>query len=199
MVSRIETKVGIRVKIVWESRVVRIEHLQARTGRSYVPLQRRTLKLSSHAYLYVKKMPLRPHVFLLGRKAVPVLADEGVARPEHLFWRVGHSEITDLFLKHSLMVTDFLTMLKRASQDSPLEVVHWQDGRPLLDRVAFTNSFGKKKPWPVWPDSFFTLQDSRREDGANLSHFFLEADRATSGGEFYVGSTRSCLFRRRTR
>ena len=77
------------------------------------------------------------------------------------------------------MIVDIHVILALAARESTFRLIAWREGRELFDSVSVSDHHGVQK-LPVRPDAFFTLEDSRRPEGANRAHFFLEADRSTA-------------------
>jgi hypothetical protein len=73
---------------------------------------------------------------------------------------------------------DHHVLLVLAGKAGRLGLVQWQEGRGLFDSVVIRDPDGGRK-LPVRPDAFFTMEDRRRNAGANLFSFFLEIDRST--------------------
>jgi len=89
-------------------------------------------------------------------------------------------ELKPLFLKHSLLISDFrviLTLALRKKRESKL--VSWRE-EDITDAVYLE---GQKLP--ISPDAFFTI-----EDGNDLLHFFLEADRSTMKDQRFLDKMR---------
>lgn len=166
-------------KLIYQYRLVRLEHLCALTGRSGKRLHRRIFKLVRHRYLSVIKLPQQKHIYALAKRALPVLVEQGTADPEVLAKRIRIHELKELFLKHEMMVVDIHAVLSLATAGSgDLHLVDWQEGRKLHDYVSISDYDGLTR-LPVRPDASFTLEDSRRPEGKNRSNFFLEADRSS--------------------
>ena len=73
------------------------------------------------------------------------------------------------FLKHSLLISEFRVILTLALKNKKKsKLLNWQEEN-LFDTV-----FLEGERLPISPDAFFTI-----EDGDDLLHFFLEANRST--------------------
>lgn len=166
------------LKAVFEFRFLRREHLSALTGRPAKRLHRRLLALVENGYLLVTRLPQQKHIYSLGRAGVAALIAEGVIRDETAFRRIRTSELKELFLKHEMMIVDQHVRLRLAERVGELRLVYWEEGRGLFDAVMIADRHGLAK-LPVRPDAFFTLEDTRRDEGNNRFHFFLEIDRST--------------------
>jgi len=165
---------------VYQCRLVTIEHLIVLTGRSRRVVNRRLVKLTDQKYLYRKRsFPFMKYVYTINRAAATELVERGVASKETLDLRVRLHELTELFLRHALMLTDVHVALEVASRGSPIKLVEWREGKELYDSVILLED-GERKKYPVRPDAFFTLQDTRRPGGKNMADFFLEVDRSTT-------------------
>jgi len=164
------------LKLLFEYRILRIDHLIALTERHHKAIHRRLFKLIEQRYVSRIKLPGQKHLYTIGKEAVPVLVQHGIdARP------YSH-ELKELFLKHFLMIVDIHTALALATRGSPIKLAAWKQGDELHDSVTI-RSHGEEQRIPVWPDAFFTLEDTRRPPGKNRVHFFLEADRSTTAHE----------------
>jgi hypothetical protein len=166
-------------RLVSEYRFLRREHLCALTSRPEKRLHRRIYKLVERGYLARIRLPQQKHIYALGRAAIPVLVEKGIASPEILTQRLRTHELKELFLKHEMLIVDIHVILSLAARDGPIQLVDWREGRELHDSVTIADYTGQTR-LPVCPDAFFILEDSRRSVGANRAHFFLEADRSTA-------------------
>ena len=138
----------------------------------------RLLKLVQYRFLTVIRIPQQKHIYGLGKSALPILVEEGIAEEGILAHRIRMRELKELFLKHEMLIVDIHVMFTLAAQGRELKPVAWKEGRELHDTVTVDMVDGQRR-LPVRPDAFFSLEDSRRSAGANRAHFFLEADRST--------------------
>jgi len=165
------------LRLVYEHRFLRRDHLSAITGRHPKRLHRRLLKLVSSKHLTTIRLPQQKHIYGIGRMAIPVLVGEGFTSVDFLEQRLRTSELKPLFLNHEMMIVDVHVALTLAS--SATRLTSWREGRELYDTVRVVDHKGSAE-LPIRPDAFFTLLDSRRPDGSNRAHYALEADRSTS-------------------
>lgn len=166
------------LKLLYEYRLLRREHLSALTQRPAKRLHRRLFKLVQNGYLTTIRLPQQKHIYGLGRAALPALVEQGTADPEILTQRLRIHELKELFLKHEMMIVDIHVMLALAGRAGDLQLCAWREGRELYDSVAVTDHDGIHK-LPIRPDAFFSIEDSRRPAGENRAHRFLEADRSS--------------------
>lgn len=166
------------LKAVFEFRFLRREHVSALTDRPAKRLHRRLLALVENGYLLVTRLPQQKHIYSLGKAGVTALIAEGVIKDKTAFNRIRTSELKELFLKHEMMIVDQHVRLRLAGRVGVLRLVYWEEGRGLFDAVMIADQQGLVK-LPVRPDAFFTLEDTRRDEGKNHFHFFLEIDRST--------------------
>ena len=166
---------------IYQLRFATNDHLIPLTGRSQRKLNGRLEKLTREKYLYRRRGSLSErYIYTLNKKAAPILVERGVAPKEIIDSRVRLGELKELFLKHALMLADILTMLMLASRNSPIKLIDWREGKTdVYDSVTVFEK-GERVKYPVRPDAFLTLQDTRRPEGKNKSNFFLEADRSTT-------------------
>lgn len=176
--------------VVHEYRFVRREHLSLLTGRDPKRLHRRLLKLVQNGYLAATRLPQQKHIYSLGRVGITALVTEGVIKDETAFRRIRTSELKELFLKHEMMIVDFHVVLRLAEAAGELRLVHWEEGRGLFESVIVVDRQGFVN-LPVRPDAFFTIEDTRRDDGQNRFHFFLEIDRSTMPHTVFRGKIRA--------
>ena len=167
------------LRLIYEYRLLRTEHVSALTLRSPKKIHGRLLKLLQRRYITVIRLPQQKHIYALGKEALPILVEQGIASPEILDERLRARELKDLFLKHEMMIVDLHVILTVAGKENVLKLVGWRQGRELYDSVTVADQTGTNK-LPVRPDAFFTVEDTRRPAGANRAHFFLEADRSTA-------------------
>jgi hypothetical protein len=167
------------LKMIYQHRFLRREHISALTGRPLKRLHRRLFKLLGNGYLTSIRLPQRKHIYALGRAALPVLVEQGTASPALVTERLRAHELKELFLKHEMMIVHIHVLLSLAGRKSVLKLIDWREGRELHDSVTVADYDGLTK-LPIRPDAFFTLEDSRRLPGANRASFFLEADRSTA-------------------
>ena len=169
------------IQLVHRFNLVTVYHLTALTGRLRQKVNDALIKLTAHGYLYRRRFPFKPYLYTINKKALPLLIEHGTDPadlPADI--RIRTHELTELFLKHTLMVVDIHVALARASENHHINLTRWQEhGQKLYDSVTF-NDNGERRKLPVRPDAFFTLEDSTNENGANQTHIFLEADRSTT-------------------
>jgi hypothetical protein len=170
---------------VYEHRFATIDHLIALTNRTHKRLHRRILKLVERKYLSRLVLPMRKHIYTLGRAAIPVLVERGTAPKDLMDARLRQQELKELFLNHAMMIVDVHTALTLATRRSNIKLVAWKEGQELFDSVTIREQ-GRAFRIPVRPDAFFTLEDSTRPPGKNRVHFMLEADRSTTTHERFL-------------
>jgi hypothetical protein len=163
-------------RLVYQHRLLRIDHLNALTGRSARRLHRRLFRLRDKGYLTSIRLPQQKHIYALGLKAVPLLVEHGIAEPALLAERLRTHELKELFLKHELMIVDVHVALACATRGGKLKLHGWREGKDLFDSVTVFDHAGAVK-LPIRPDAFFALQES--EPDTRQIHYFLEADRST--------------------
>jgi hypothetical protein len=166
-------------RLVLQHRFLRREQLSILTRRPPKRLHRRLLILVKRGFLTTLRFPLQKHIYGIGRAAMPVLAEQGMTNEDLLDQRLRTSELSELFLKHEMMIVDIHVILTTASYQGAVRLVDWREGRELYDFVVAADHKGSGR-LPVRPDAFFTIEDSRRPEGANRAHFALEADRSTA-------------------
>ncbi len=162
----------------YKHRLITIDHISALTGREPKRINERLYRLSERKYLYRRQPPLAKYIYTVDRASVPILTERGVAPNEELNLQVRNlREMSELFLKHALMLTDIRVALVLASRDNPVRLQSWKEGKKLNDRVIFRED-GKEQKVPVRPDAFVCLKDVRQPD--KPMYYALEADRSTT-------------------
>jgi hypothetical protein len=161
---------------LFEYRMLRIDHLELLTGRSYEALKHRLADLAGAGYVTCKRRPFQKHIFALGRDAVAHLVEQGIAPKETLTDRARHGELKDLFLDHFMMIVDFHVALSVAGSAADFKIATWRQGEELKDYVSFRDRGGLKRLC-VWPDAFFTLEDTSTPARFHPLAFCYEAAR----------------------
>ena len=165
---------------LYEYRRLTIDQLCLLTGRTRTRLSRRLKPLEAYGYVYRERKHVSDkYVCTIRQKALPTLVKHGVVSEEALDRQVRWHERTDYFREHNIGVTDIHVALELASRNSPIKLISWQEGKEIEDTFT-TIEDGQKKRITLKPDAFFTLQDTRRQEGRNRADFFLEYDRWSS-------------------
>ena len=167
------------LSLVLDHRFLRRDHASLLTGRHEKRLHRNLLKLSTHGYLTTVRLPQQKHIYGLGNAGLDVLAERGLGSPDLAGVRLRTHELSELFLKHEMMIVDIHVKLTVSSKTGETRLLSWNEGSQLYDEVTVSDRKGNNR-LPVRPDAFFTLEDSCRPEGANRAHFVLEADRSTA-------------------
>jgi len=156
---------------IYQLRFATNDHLMALTGRVQLKLNGRLTKLTQNKYLCRRRNSIYDrYIYTLNKRAAPILVERGVASKEVIDLRVRLGELKELFLKHALMLSDIHTTLLLASRNSPIKLIDWREGKTdVYDSVTVFEN-GQRVKYPVRPDAFFTLKDTRREEGKNLSN-----------------------------
>lgn len=163
-------------KHIFNHRMLRINHLELLTGRSYEALQHRLAQLARAGYLTSKKRPFQKHIYGLGRGAASNLAEQGIASREFASARIRQQELKDLFLDHLMMIVDFHVALAIAGQSANFKIATWRQGDGLRDHVTIRKR-GVAETLSVWPDAFFILEDSRAPARWRPVAYMYEASR----------------------
>jgi len=163
-------------KYIFDHRMLRIDHLELLTGRSYEALQHRLAQLASAGHLTSKKRRFQKHIYGLGRGAASYLAERGIASKEFADARIRLQELKDLFLDHLMMINDFHVALAIAGQSANFKIATWRQGDELRDHVTIRRR-GVVEKVSVWPDAFFILEDSRSPARLRPVAYMYEASR----------------------
>jgi len=165
--------------LVLDHRFLQRGQVSALTGRHPKRLHRRLSKLEQNGYLTTLRFPHREYIYGLGRAGSLILVEQGRAEAELLEYRLRAHELSEIFLKHEMMIVDIHVRLTVASDTQAVRVAAWREGRELHDSVVAVDHKGTSR-LPVRPDAFFSLLDLRRPEGANRANYMLEADRSTT-------------------
>jgi hypothetical protein len=168
------------LRLVWQHRFLRREHLAALTGRCEKKLHERLLQLSQRGFLKTIKFPQQKHIYAIGREGLSSLVGEGIAPAGFLDNRLRTHELTQYYLEHEMLIVDVHVALTRASNDGPIQLVDWTEGKDNYDSVVVNGN-----RIPVSPDAVFTLRDARRPPEASRACFFLEADLSTENHRYF--------------
>ena len=160
------------------------DHLVPLTGRSEKALRARILKLTDRDYLAPLSRFFQKNVFVLGREAIPVLLEAGLASDAIARRRVRDRELKPMTIAHLLFVSDILTKLFIEERTSRIKIIDCQHDGPLLwDHATAHDGHGNEITLPVRPDLKLALKDTARPEGRNVADVFVEADRGTMSGE----------------
>jgi hypothetical protein len=172
------------INLIWRYRFMSSEQIQFLIKGSNQVILRRLQKLYHHGYLdrpisqIVFSNPLlgpKKMVYGLGDKGADLLAETYGIDRGNIAWREKNREVSERYIQHTLMVSDFRACLTLALNKNPKVNLQWlnDDGSEIKQEVYFMEE-GKKKRLPIIPDGFFQIEDLNGK-----MHFFLEADRST--------------------
>ena len=120
-------------------------------------------------------------VYALGDKGADLLCERPAWPRGKVDWSAKNRQASASYIWHGLMVSQFLTVLTLALRGNSANLVNWQQGAELRDHVEVQG-----KRLAIVPDAFFTI-----EEGDDLLHFFLEADRSTMTLKRFWGKMRA--------
>jgi len=157
-------------------RLATIQHLVELSERSYTRTHKRVLKLTERHYLSCLTRRPQKHVYTIGPEAVPILIEHGFAPRDLANKRIRNAELKEIFIKHSLFISDIHVRLLRLTRTGPIAITNWTEGPALWDSVQTRDEEGKETGIPVRPDAWLTLHHAGL---GKKFHFFIEADRGT--------------------
>lgn len=170
------------INYVYRYRLARIDHLSQLTGRPTSSLYRRLSNLSRSGYLYQKQFAFQKGYYLIGRAALDLLVQEGIASREDLAYgiRMRHHELSELFLKHLSMLTDLHILIELACRrpDSGVRLATWEQGLHITEYVTLKDDEHRRLPFT--PDAYFMLERKQRSHLPQRWLYFVEADRSTT-------------------
>lgn len=169
------------LRLVQSFRLLTSEHIQHLAVGSPQGILRR-LQALFHAGLLDRLRPRHVNgggstkmVYAITNRGVQTLQKEGlIQNPSKTDRNAQNKEVGDLYLAHTLLVSQIRAMFLLACQAEPqMQFLFWREGRELLDtiEVALPEEYATV---PVAPDGFFGLRDAK-----GRLYFFVEADRGT--------------------
>jgi hypothetical protein len=115
--------------------------------------------------------------YALANRGADVLADMGKIERGRTDWSQKNRQLTERFIAHTLMRTDFRAVLTLALREMPdISIQLWLPDGMLRDEVIVDY-----RKAPVVPDDYFILE--RR---GNTAHSFNEADQSTMTGRRFA-------------
>lgn len=180
------------IHAVYQHRFLSSEHVSILLGGSRQGILRRLSLLFHAGYLDRPKIQLVrlgnwPMVYGLGNKGAELVATElGLPLPS-VDWTSKNREVRSIFLEHTLMVADFMILVRLACMKNkkvefigPEEIIDRRKIPPKANEKDLSWKVEKKNNGKTFslsmvPDNAFGL---RFEDG-RAAYFFLEADRST--------------------
>ena len=185
------------LKLVYQNRFLASSHIVALMGKNRKSILRRLQLLFHTGYLDRPKAQVTTHgynspmVYALGNRGAEVLAveydDESILR---INWTEKNKNAKTMFLEHSLMVSEFLTVVRRACERvrgaefiPPEEIIKNRVNPPSDPANPLSWQVGGKNKgycFSMIPDSAFGLRIMDETTGRQgIVYYFLEADRAT--------------------
>jgi hypothetical protein len=167
------------LNFVHQLRIATIDHLSVLSGRSVRALWGRLHKLKERRYLASVARFMQKQVYAVGSAGIPILIEHGYAPTALSAKRLRHHELTEIGIRHSLLIADIHTRVLLLTRTGPIALRHWEEGVTLWDTVPRE----AEAALPVRPDAYFVLKHSGRPEEKNKFHIFLEADRSTMSHE----------------
>ena len=171
------------IQAVNDHRVLLGSHIQALFFGSQSTAQYRLSRLFHHAYLdrhfltMVSGGPASsPTLYTIDSHGERVLVEQRAYTPTQLRRPKGGT-LAWQSLEHVLRLNDFRVAVALAARARDWELDAWQDEpefRANPDYVMVTDSRGRTRKKPVYPDGYFCLAVPQ-----GRAHFFVEVDRAT--------------------
>lgn len=148
--------------------------------------------LYRHGYLHRDHPPVkpaegrRPFIYMLGKRAVPLLAQVYGLLPEEIDWKPAHKKVSWYFLAHLLATNDARVAIEVAADRRGHNLIEWQDertlrGKEMKARVTIKTSKGRDLQYTVVPDGYFQLFVSNETDRYEYRHL-IEIDMGTESG-----------------
>jgi protein involved in plasmid replication-relaxation len=176
------------LKFIHDYRLLRIEQLEALTGRTYTRVHRRVKGLFDADYLKRREVPQKKDIYYVGRRALALLLSHGLISEEEAVRRSREHELRPDTLDHEMMISDVHLTLELATKPGPQTLIAWREGETICDTFEVGGFQAQKVV--ISPDAFFQLKDTRLEAGKDSRIYFLEADRSTMLTKSLPGSRR---------
>jgi hypothetical protein len=158
-------------------RLLRIEQIEALTGRTYTRVHRRVKGLLDAGFLKRRRAPQTKDIYYVGWPALELLLSRGVITDDEALRRSREHELRPQTLDHEMMIADIHVALALATREGPLKLVAWREGETI--RNTFEAGGFKAQKVTINPDAFFQIRDTRLEPGTDSRVYLLEADRST--------------------
>ena len=108
------------VRFTHELRHATIEMLAALCGRSYTRVHKRVGKLTDRHYLVCLTRRPQKHVYGVGSEGAALLVQNGLAPRDLAEKRIRHSELKEIYIRHTLFVSAIHVQLAAPRPERPL-------------------------------------------------------------------------------
>jgi len=179
------------LKTIYEFRFLQTDQITKLIQGDPTSVKKRLAKLWRAYYLQRLFLPVWPGkpkpspkaIYAIDKKGAEILTEVMGIDPELMRKQIKQNEIGERQLKHSLMVSNFATILTVAVREKKgVELLFFKHQQKALeDRVTV-----KGKRYPVIPDGFLGLEDKE-----GVFYFFLEADRSTMSNTRFLNKMRA--------
>jgi DNA-binding Lrp family transcriptional regulator len=173
---------------IHEHQMLRIEQLEALTGRTYTRVHRRLKGLFDAGYLNRIEAPLKKDIYHLGRAALNLLLSHSLISEEEAERRSREHELRPATLDHEMLITDIHVAFELAARSGAVKLLSWQEGAAV--RHTFKTGGFLSRKVTIQPDAIFQLEDTRVPSGSNRYTFYAEIDRSTMPIQQREGSRR---------
>lgn len=174
--------------LIHEHQMLRIEQVEALTGRTYTRVHRRLKGLYDAGYLNRIEAPLKKDIYHLGRAALHLLLSHGVITEEEAERRSREHELRPATLDHEMLITNIHVAFQLAARSGSVKLLSWQEGAAV--RHTFKEGGFLSRKVIIQPDAVFQLEETRGPHGAHRSTFYAEIDRSTMPIQQREGSRR---------
>ena len=165
-------------------------------GESKQGIYRRLYRLYHNGYLYRFKRDANvPIAYALGNKGAQLLSERLDIPMPAVDWTSKNRDVGNFFLDHTLMITEFMVIVRLACEASEhIDFIDQDEiiaGRtieptraekPLSWRLSVTRDYPKLKrrtEFSIIPDGAFGLRITDAKGNQTDSFFFIEGDRST--------------------
>jgi DNA-binding HxlR family transcriptional regulator len=173
------------VSLVHNYRLIPSRHIQRLIDGSDQKILRR-LQALFHAR-YVDRISQGNNsevLYALDDKGADLLAGIGQIERRRIDWGQKNRELTERFLEHTMMLTDFRAVLTLALRAIPdINISLWLPDGALREEVIVDY-----RKAPVVPDGYFVVERQGKK-----AHCFIEADQSTMSGRRFARKLKAYL------
>ena len=177
------------IRVIHRHRFLRSSHIVSLIAGSRQGIVRRLQSLYHHGYVerpraqleYYHKHGSRQIVYGLADKGARLIRREKRLGERYVRWSEKNRNVERMYLKHALLVSDFMVALELACRERNIRLLTEEDlqvrgkEKPFQWRVNVT----PQVRLAITPDRVFALEWVAQTGKSERAYFFLEADRGT--------------------
>jgi hypothetical protein len=173
------------VSLIHDFRLIPSGHIQRLVEGSDQKILRRLQVLFHAGYLdRISQGHNTEMLYVLNDKGADLLSGMGRIERRRIDWAQKSRALTERFIEHTLMLSDFRATLTLALRAMPqIDMTLWRPDGALREEVIVDY-----RRAPIVPDGYFVL-----EHGGNKAHTFVEADQSTMSGRRFSKKLKAYL------